>query len=165
MMREGQDQNSKVFHELCGLVQSILRSPHLIPSSSSSSSNGISTTTSSRRTITIPSSSNSTTTSISTAQVSPAGFASLLLGVSLALMLCGSVTFVIGFILMPWVLGLVMVLYFAGIISNLSGLGRALLYPVMTFPVSPVPPPSRKEISVAQFLWSLLILLANIQIF
>ncbi|KAI3929599.1 hypothetical protein MKX01_025767 [Papaver californicum] len=153
MMRGGQDQNSKVFHELCGLVQSILRSPHLIPSSSSS--NGISTTTSSRRTTAISSSSNSTTTSISTAQVSPAGFASLLLGVSLALMLCGSVTFVIGFILMPWVLGLVMVLYFAGIISNLSGLGRALLYPVMTSPVSPVPPPSRKEIS--EFLWSLLI--------
>lgn len=154
MMRGGQDQNSKVFHELCGLVQSILRSPHLIPSTSSSS-NGISTTTS-RRTTTISSSSNSTTTSISTAQVSPAGFASLLLGVSLALMLCGSVTFVIGVILMPWVLGLVMVLYFAGIVSNLSGLGRALLYPVMTTPVSPVPPPSRKEISGEGFRHSLL---------
>ncbi|MCL7040695.1 hypothetical protein MKW94_020219 [Papaver nudicaule] len=151
MMRGGQDQNSKVFHELCGLVQTILRSPHLIPSSSSST-NGISTTTSSRRTTTISSSSNSTTTSISTAQVSPAGFASLLLGVSLALMLCGSVTFVIGFILMPWVLGLVMVLYFAGIISNLSGLGRAILYPVVTSPVYPVPPPSRKEISAKNYL-------------
>ncbi|XP_042375597.1 uncharacterized protein LOC121969523 [Zingiber officinale] len=62
-------------------------------------------------------------------RMSPAGFASLLLGASLALMLCGSVTFVIGFMLMPWVIGLVMVLYFAGILSNLSAGGRAFLFP------------------------------------
>nr|CAD1839054.1 unnamed protein product [Ananas comosus var. bracteatus] len=57
------------------------------------------------------------------------GVASLLLGASLALMLCGSVTFVIGFILMPWVVGLLMVFYFVGIVSNLSGMGRAILCP------------------------------------
>ncbi|XP_074585043.1 uncharacterized protein LOC141840860 isoform X2 [Curcuma longa] len=62
-------------------------------------------------------------------RMSPAGFASLLLGASLALMLCGSVTFVIGFMLMPWVIGLVMVFYFAGILSNLSAVGRAFLCP------------------------------------
>lgn len=45
----------------------------------------------------------------------------------MALMLCGSVTFVIGFILMPWVLGLVMIFYFFGLVSNLSGLGKAIL--------------------------------------
>lgn len=45
----------------------------------------------------------------------------------MALMLCGSVTFVIGFILMPWVLGLVMIFYFFGLVSNLSGLGNAIL--------------------------------------
>ncbi|KAF6144843.1 hypothetical protein GIB67_025698 [Kingdonia uniflora] len=62
-------------------------------------------------------------------QCSPAGFASLLLGVSMVLMMCGSVTFLIGFILMPWVLGLVMVFYFVGVLSNLSGVGRAILCP------------------------------------
>ncbi|XP_010044831.1 CASP-like protein 1D1 [Eucalyptus grandis] len=60
-------------------------------------------------------------------QMTPAGFASLMLGLSLALMLCGSVTFFIGFVLMPWVLGLVMVLYVAGIVSTLSVLGRSVL--------------------------------------
>ncbi|AES99256.1 hypothetical protein MtrunA17_Chr5g0434711 [Medicago truncatula] len=33
-------------------------------------------------------------------QISPAGFASFLLGISMALMFCGSVTFFIGFVLM-----------------------------------------------------------------
>ncbi|KAG1370134.1 hypothetical protein COCNU_15G005000 [Cocos nucifera] len=60
-------------------------------------------------------------------QLSPTGLASLLLGMSLAMMFCGSVTFAIGFILMPWVLGMVMVLGFMAIVSNLSGLGRAIL--------------------------------------
>ncbi|KAK9117577.1 hypothetical protein Sjap_016524 [Stephania japonica] len=60
---------------------------------------------------------------------SPAAFASLLLGVSLALMLCGSVTFLIGFMLMPWVLGMLTVFYLVGVVSNLSGLGRAILWP------------------------------------
>ncbi|XP_027335802.1 uncharacterized protein LOC113849815 isoform X2 [Abrus precatorius] len=69
-------------------------------------------------------------------QISPAGFASLLLGISLALMLCGSVTFFIGFMLMPWVLGLVMVLYVAGIVSSISVLGRSILC-YATAPPSP----------------------------
>ncbi|MED6187801.1 hypothetical protein PIB30_079931 [Stylosanthes scabra] len=56
------------------------------------------------------------------------GFASLLLGISMALMLYGSVTFLIGFMLMPWVLGLVMVFYVVGIVSKLSLLVRFLLY-------------------------------------
>ncbi|OVA17471.1 hypothetical protein BVC80_1837g293 [Macleaya cordata] len=136
----GQDQNSRVFNELCSLVLSILRSPHL-PLSASSSSGMTSSDSSSRR---IPPS--------STSQVSPAGFASLLLGISLALMLCGSVTFVIGFILMPWVLGLVMVLYLVGIVSNISGLGRAILCPTVVAP----PPPSRKELSGEGFRCSIL---------
>ncbi|ONK70967.1 uncharacterized protein A4U43_C04F3350 [Asparagus officinalis] len=46
-------------------------------------------------------------------------FASLLLGASLAMMVCGSVTFVIGFILMHWVLGVMMVFYFLGILRNI----------------------------------------------
>lgn len=59
-------------------------------------------------------------------QITPAGFASMLLGISLALMLCGSVTFFLGFILMPWVLGLVIILYFVGIVSSISMIGRAI---------------------------------------
>ncbi|KAK7311977.1 hypothetical protein RJT34_10486 [Clitoria ternatea] len=74
-------------------------------------------------------------------QITPAGFASLLLGISLALMLCGSVTFFIGFMLMPWVLGLVMVFYVAGILSTLSVLGRSIL----CYATAP-PSPPRKDI-------------------
>ncbi|KAK7306390.1 hypothetical protein VNO77_44328 [Canavalia gladiata] len=75
-------------------------------------------------------------------QISPAGFASLLLGISVALMLCGSVTFFIGFMLMPWVLGLVMVFYVAGIVSTLSVLGRSILC------YATAPPTPRKDIPV-----------------
>ncbi|THU43964.1 hypothetical protein C4D60_Mb02t02400 [Musa balbisiana] len=60
-------------------------------------------------------------------QVTPAGFASFLLGASVAMMLCGSMTFLIGFLLLPWVIGLLAVVYFAGVVSNLSGLTRAIL--------------------------------------
>ncbi|URE23194.1 calmodulin-binding transcription activator, partial [Musa troglodytarum] len=63
------------------------------------------------------------------AQVSPAGFVAFLLGASLAMILCGSVTFLIGFLLMPLVIGFLMLLYVVGIFSNLSGLWRAILCP------------------------------------
>ncbi|ONI29945.1 hypothetical protein PRUPE_1G223700 [Prunus persica] len=118
MMRrqDQQDQQSRVFYELSALVLNLLRSPPtpiqfsdhspVVPSSSPSSS---------RR------------PPAAATQISPAGFASLMLGISMALMLCGSVTFFIGFILMPWVLGLVMVFYVAGIVSSLSVLGKSIL--------------------------------------
>ncbi|KAI4343407.1 hypothetical protein L6164_010759 [Bauhinia variegata] len=109
-MRTEQDQQSRALYELSVLVYNILRSPPP-PVSFSERPTAMS---SSRR-------------SPSTTQTTPAGFASLLLGISLALMLCGSVTFFIGFILMPWVLGLVMVFYVAGILSTLSMLGRSIL--------------------------------------
>lgn len=70
-------------------------------------------------------------------EITPAGFASLLLGMSLTLMLCGSVTFFIGFLLMPWVLGLVMVFYVAGIVTTISMLGRSLLCYATAPPSSP----------------------------
>ncbi|XP_010250668.1 PREDICTED: uncharacterized protein LOC104592855 [Nelumbo nucifera] len=116
-----QDQQSRVFYELCALILNILRSAPF-PFSHSS-----------------PSSAMAPAASPTTAQVSPASFASLLLGVSIALMLCGSVTFFIGFILMPWVLGLLMVFNLIGFVSNLSGLGRAILCP------APSSSSSRKE--------------------
>ncbi|KAI3417937.1 uncharacterized protein J3R85_014069, partial [Psidium guajava] len=63
----------------------------------------------------------------SRAQVSPAASASLFVGISLALMLFGSVTFVIGLILMPWAVLLVLFFYVAGRVSALSELAGAIL--------------------------------------
>uniref|UniRef100_A0A0D9XFG0 Uncharacterized protein n=1 Tax=Leersia perrieri TaxID=77586 RepID=A0A0D9XFG0_9ORYZ len=60
-------------------------------------------------------------------QVTAAGVASMLLGASVALMLCGSVTFMLGFFLMPWVIGLACVFLFVGFVTNLSGIWRAII--------------------------------------
>lgn len=109
MRAGGEDQ--KVFYELCALLFSVIKSPP----------GAVSVSTPAPRAARVGGPRRS--------QVTPAAFASLLLGVSLALMLCGSVTFVIGFILMPWVLGMLMVFYFVGIVSSLSGIGRAILCP------------------------------------
>ncbi|KAL0450809.1 UNVERIFIED_CONTAM: hypothetical protein Slati_1637300 [Sesamum latifolium] len=49
--------------------------------------------------------------------------------ISIALMLFGSVTFVIGLILMPLVITLVLMFYVVGIVSNLSEIGRDILWP------------------------------------
>uniref|UniRef100_K3ZX61 Uncharacterized protein n=1 Tax=Setaria italica TaxID=4555 RepID=K3ZX61_SETIT len=71
-------------------------------------------------------------------QVTPAGVASMLLGASMALMLCGSVTFMLGFFLMPWVVGLGCVFLFVGFVTNLSGIWRAiLLWPAAACSASP----------------------------
>ncbi|KAF5801942.1 hypothetical protein HanRHA438_Chr06g0263251 [Helianthus annuus] len=104
-----QDQNSRVFHELSALILNLIRHPTPVHFS------GDPTVASRRHPRPAPLS-----------QITPAGFASMLLGISLALMLCGSITFIIGFLLMPWVLGLVMLFYVAGIVSSLSVLGRAI---------------------------------------
>ena len=52
--------------------------------------------------------------------MSPAAAASMLLGASVALMLCGSVTFALGLLLMPWVAGLALLFGFAGAVNTLS---------------------------------------------
>ncbi|CAO2829763.1 unnamed protein product [Amaranthus hypochondriacus] len=69
-------------------------------------------------------------------QITPAGFASLMLGISLALMLCGSVTFFIGFMLLPWVIGLVMMFYFIGLVTSISVLGRTFFCYATSSPYS-----------------------------
>ncbi|KAK4706543.1 hypothetical protein R3W88_033896 [Solanum pinnatisectum] len=113
-MRRQQDQQSKVLEHLSSLILNIIRSP-LTPiefyddSSMSPSSSG-------RR----------MAVAGSMQQITSAGFASLLLGISFALMLCGSVTFFIGFLMMPWVLALVMLFYVAGIVYSLTMIGRAI---------------------------------------
>ncbi|MFQ6669146.1 hypothetical protein Gotur_034504 [Gossypium turneri] len=67
-------------------------------------------------------------------KISAVGFAWLMLGISVSLMLCGSVTFFLGFMLMPWVLGLLMFFYVAGIVSTISMLGRSILCYAMAPP-------------------------------
>ncbi|KAH6768971.1 hypothetical protein C2S51_014307 [Perilla frutescens var. frutescens] len=118
-MMSGQAQNedeyrSKAFHELSALVLNIIRSPPA--------------TERGRRSVP------------SFQQITPAGFASLLLGISLSLMLCGSVTFFIGFVLMPWVLAFVVFFYFVGVVSTISMIGRAIL----SFN-SPLPSPRKDD--------------------
>ncbi|CAN1794501.1 hypothetical protein LINPERHAP1_LOCUS20319 [Linum perenne] len=124
-----QDQYSRVFFELSTLVFNLLRSPPTpIPFADQLDATPPLAVS--------PSSSSSSVRRRRSAQITPAGFASLLLGVSLAMMLCGSVTFFIGFMLMPWVLGLVMVFYVAGILSMISMLGRSLF----CYATGPPPP-------------------------
>ncbi|KAM3753780.1 hypothetical protein ACB098_03G118200 [Castanea mollissima] len=139
--RQHQDQQSKVFHELSALVVNILRSPPA-PIPFSDDSTAPMTTTR----LAEASASRRSSTEAAVAQITPAGFASLMLGISLALMLCGSVTFFIGFLLMPWILGLIMVFYVAGIVSTISVLGRSLLC------YATPPPTPRKDIPA----WKLL---------
>ena len=133
--RQHQDQQSKVLHELSALVLNILRSPPAPIPFSDDSPAPMTTTRSAAA-----SASRRSSTEAAVAQITPAGFASLMLGISLALMLCGSVTFFVGFLLMPWVLGLIMVFYVAGIVSTISVLGRSLLCYTTS------PPTPRKDI-------------------
>ncbi|XAR64382.1 hypothetical protein NMG60_11024694 [Bertholletia excelsa] len=130
-----QDQHSRVFCELSALVLNLLRSPPSPIQLPDDSPGGQRTppVSSSRGPPSLP-------------PITPASFVSLLLGISLSMMLCGSVTFFIGFMLMPWVLGLLMVLYVIGVVSSLSTLGRSILCHT-TSPASP-----RKEVPA----WKLL---------
>ncbi|KAK4377083.1 hypothetical protein RND71_003379 [Anisodus tanguticus] len=123
MMRRQQEdhqQSNKLLYELSTLILNILKSPTTTPFEFSDQSPVIQ-----RSTTHLP-----VPVRVPMQQITPAGFASLLLGVSLALMLCGSVTFFIGFFMMPWILGFVMVLYLAGIVSTLSMVGRAIFCPM-----------------------------------
>ncbi|KAG8384982.1 hypothetical protein BUALT_Bualt04G0174800 [Buddleja alternifolia] len=118
-MRE-EDEQTRVLYELCSMIIHIFRSPPLPISFPTLSSQ--------------PSSSSSPPS-----QISPAAFGSLFIGISVALMLFGSVTFLIGFILMPLVIMLVMLFYFVGIVSNLSEIGRSILWPGYdSYKVAPV---------------------------
>ncbi|KAK3036422.1 hypothetical protein RJ639_030021 [Escallonia herrerae] len=111
-MRE-QDEQTRVFYDLCSMIIHILGSPPLPISFPSLVGPSLSAS---------PSSSSNRTS-----QISPTAFASLFLGISVALMLFGSVIFVVGFILMPWVIALVLLFYFAGLVSTLSELSRAIV--------------------------------------
>lgn len=112
MRRE--DQQSKVLYELSDLVLNILRCP---PSTLQFSDHSPA----------MPSPLSRRPSGAVMPQITPMELMLLLFGISMALMLCGSVTFFLGFFLMPWVIGLVIVLYFVGIISSLTMLARAIL--------------------------------------
>nr|XP_016452395.1 PREDICTED: uncharacterized protein LOC107776950 isoform X1 [Nicotiana tabacum] len=129
MMRRQQDQQSKLLYDLSTMILNILRSPTTAPFEFPDQ---------------FPAPARPPMQ-----QISPAGFASLLLGISMALMLCGSVTFFIGFFMMPWILGLVMVLYLAGIVSTLSMIGRAIFCPM---PMPPSSQPPRKDVQPCKIL-------------
>lgn len=122
--QQQQDQNSRVFCELSALVFNLLRS-HPTPVSFPDRAPIVPVR---------PSESPLARRSSTAGQITPAGFAALLLGISVSLMLCGSVTFFLGFMLMPWVIGLVMVLYVAGVVTSLSVIGRSIFYPRKDFP-------------------------------
>ncbi|XP_010680009.2 uncharacterized protein LOC104895249 [Beta vulgaris subsp. vulgaris] len=119
MLRNENDPQIRVLYDLFSMIIHILRWPtpvtHRFPARFSPE---------------IPSSSSSirrNTTPYYTTQMSPASFACLFLGISLTLMVFGSVAFLIGFILMPWIIGLVLIFYFAGFLSSLSDFGQSFL--------------------------------------
>ncbi|XP_013721611.1 uncharacterized protein LOC106425430 [Brassica napus] len=132
MRRQRDEESSRAFYDLSALVLSLLRSPPMpisLPDHFPDSP-----VVRSRRP--------RFSSSLSMAHISPSGFAWLLLGVSVALMLCGSVTFFIGFLLLPWVLALIVVFYVVGIVSAISMAGRSILCYVLA-----PPSPPRKEVS------------------
>ncbi|KEH21983.1 transmembrane protein, putative [Medicago truncatula] len=121
------DQQSKVLYELCSMIIHTLKFP--LPSPRYSTQHPYSSTS-----IASSSSSSSSkrqpwwTTTLSTSpKDSPAAFASLFFGICVALMLFGSVTFLIGLLLLPWITLLVLVFYVAAFVSNLSLLGRFIV--------------------------------------
>ncbi|CAA0813130.1 Unknown protein [Striga hermonthica] len=111
-MRE-EDEQMRVLQQLCAMIIHVLRLPPLP--------------------ISFPgffllSSQPSSSSPPPPPQISPAAFGLLFTGISVALMLFGLVTFIIGFVMMPLVITLVMLFYFAGFVSVLSEIGRAILW-------------------------------------
>ncbi|XP_027351170.1 uncharacterized protein LOC113862279 [Abrus precatorius] len=109
---EGEDHQSRVLYELCSVIIHTLKFPPLpfpFPTSYPYSSTA---TASSSSSLPHPKRQPWWTT-LESSHDSTAAFASLFLGISLALMLFGSVTFLGGLLLLPWVTLLVLVFYVA----------------------------------------------------
>lgn len=121
---EAEDNQSRVLYELCSMIIHTLKfpplpfpfpTPHPYPNSSA------------------PSSSSSLPPLKRqqpwwwTSFTSPASFATLFLGISFSLMLLGSVIFLVGLLLLPWVTLLVLLFYVAAFVSNLFLLVRFIL--------------------------------------
>ncbi|KAK4777816.1 hypothetical protein SAY87_018003 [Trapa incisa] len=116
--RQAERQQSGVLYELSALVLDLLRSPQTLTSFPGEMPLPAPPVESS-----CPSSSRRPPPQ----QITLAGLAALLLGASLTLMLCGSITFFVGFMMMPWVFGLVVVIYLARIVSALSVLSQSII--------------------------------------
>ncbi|CAJ2669520.1 unnamed protein product [Trifolium pratense] len=126
MIHQGEeDQPSKALYELCSMIIYTLKFP---PYPYSSTSTASSSSSSSSSSLSISKRQPWWMTTLRTSsQDSPAAFASLFLGICLAFMLFGSVTFLIGLLLLPWITLLVLVFYVAAFVSNLSLFGRFIV--------------------------------------
>ncbi|KAL4577101.1 hypothetical protein LXL04_013204 [Taraxacum kok-saghyz] len=116
MRDQVQDDRTRVLYQLCSMIINILSSPPLpIPFPSTFVGATVA--------------SSSSAPSPPRSRVSPPGFAAVFIVISIALMMFGSAIFVIGFMLMPLVIGLVMLFFLAGIVSNLAYLAAVVLRP------------------------------------
>lgn len=116
MSKQNYHEQTRVLYELCSMTTHLLRSPPF----SITFPGGV-------RSL-ITSSQASSSSSPPPPQISPAALGSLFVGASIALMLFGSVVFVIGLVMMPLVITLVLLFYVAEIVSGLSEIGRAVLW-------------------------------------
>lgn len=105
----GQDPQANVLYEMWSMILHIFRSPPLP--------------------ISLPTLSQSSPSTSRRPQISTTAFGLLFIGISMSLMLFGILTFIIGFVLMPLVMMLLMLFYFVGIVSKISEIGRAVLWP------------------------------------
>ncbi|KAK8943983.1 hypothetical protein KSP40_PGU010083 [Platanthera guangdongensis] len=127
-MRSEDQQQHEAVNDLCALLLTALRSPLIpIPFAGTDSPVAPAIQSGLRR---------DPAASGRLPPMSPSGMASLMLGISLSLMFCGSVAFVIGFVMMPWVLSMAMLLYFLGIVYSVFGMCKAAL-------ISPASSPPR----------------------
>ncbi|XP_028771362.1 uncharacterized protein LOC114728611 isoform X2 [Neltuma alba] len=119
---EDEDEHSRVLNEIQSMIFHILKFP-LLPLPFRTPYSQVAASSSSSWSLNM----RHLWATLLSSQVSPAALASLFLGISLALMLFGSLAFVIGFVLLPWVTALVLAFYAATAVSTLSRLGRILL--------------------------------------
>ncbi|XP_054803816.1 uncharacterized protein LOC129307001 [Prosopis cineraria] len=119
---EDEDEHSKVLYEIQSIIVDILRFPSLPLPFSTPYSHVAASSSSSWSSVM-----RHLWTTLLSSLVSPAACASLFLGISLTLMIFGSLAFAIGFVLLPWVIALVLTFYTATVVSTLCRLGRTVL--------------------------------------
>ncbi|XP_058759962.1 uncharacterized protein LOC131633268 [Vicia villosa] len=125
IIQEEGDQQSKILYDLVSMIINTLKLPPLpfplsTPYPSSYSSTSSSSSSSKRQPWWM-------TILLKFPYDSPAVLVSLFLCIYLALMLFGSVIFLTGLLLLPWITVLVVVFYAAAFVSNVSFMGRFFL--------------------------------------
>ncbi|XP_058758351.1 uncharacterized protein LOC131631577 [Vicia villosa] len=124
IIQEEEDQQSKILYDLVSMIINTLKLPPLpfpfsTPYPSYSPSSASSSTSKTQPWW--------MTVLLKFPYDSPAVLVSLFLFVCLALMLFGSVIFLTGLLLLPWITVLVVVFYAAAFVSNVSFMGRFVL--------------------------------------